>query len=87
MNSEQEVKDYLRDLITEAMYMEKDELKETELFSDFGLESVTLVKIVAKIAEKYSLPITANELIAHQTLNCASKFVHEKLVSHKIEAK
>ena len=78
--TQNQVKDDLAKLITEAMYMEPGEIQDDQLFSDFGLESVTLVKVVEKICTKYSCSIEIKELLPHQTLNEASNFIHEKLL-------
>ncbi len=79
MHTKKEIKDYLGTLISEAMYMEEGELQEDELFSDFGLESTTLVKILVKVSEKYSCTLTVNELLSHQTLQEASDFIYDKI--------
>ena len=79
MYTEDQVKEYLGGLISEAMYMEASELKEDELFSDFGLESTTLVRILSKVSEQFSCAFTVNEFLPHQTLKDASHFIYEKL--------
>ena len=71
----EEVKYYLRQLVAQAMYMEEDEILDDTLFSDIGLESVTLVKIVTKICEKYSISIQVKDLIPYQTVMDASSFI------------
>jgi acyl carrier protein len=76
---QKEIKEYLASLICESMYMEREELEEDALFSDFGLESTTLVKILNKIDEKYNFQLKVEELLSHQTLNEASIFIYEKL--------
>lgn len=57
------------------MYMEKSELDEEELFSDFGLESMTLVKILDKINQRYNCNIKIEKFLEHPTLNEASTFI------------
>jgi len=79
MMKHEEIKEYLATQICESMYMEREELEEDALFSDFGLESTTLVKILTKIHEKYNYELQVEELLSHQTLNEASTFIHEKL--------
>lgn len=79
------IKVELGNLITEAMYMDDGELVDDQLFSDFGLESTTLVKIVGKLSEKYNCEISAKELLPHQTLNDASVFICEKINAENAE--
>ncbi len=82
MNNQDEIKAYLAQLITEAMYMDAEELQEDQLFSDFGLESVSLARILEKICKKYNCNIQINEFLPHQTLNDATLYLAEKLL-HK----
>jgi len=79
MITNEEIKNAMRAYIAEAMYMEVDEVEDDEIFSDFGLESVTLVKVINKMCSKYSCSIETRELLPHQTLNEASDFIHSKL--------
>ena len=79
MITNDEVKNTMRALIAEAMYMEVDEVEDDQIFSDFGLESVTLVKVIDKVCAKYSCSVEVRELLPHQTLNEASSFIHSKL--------
>jgi acyl carrier protein len=79
MISEKEVQHYLATLVAQAMYMDEGEIDENELFSNFGLESVTLVKLVAKINEKYSTSIGPKEFLTHQTLRDSSRFVFQQI--------
>ena len=58
-----------------------EELQEEQLFSDFGLESVTLVKIVEKICRKYECTIQVKDILPHQTLKDASSFIYKKVTS------
>ena len=81
MNKE-EIKEFLSEQICASMYMESSELEGDILFSDFGLESTTLVKILAKITEKYECNFNVNEFLSHQTLNAASEFIYQK-TTHK----
>ncbi len=76
---QEEIKEYLAAQICEAMYMEREELEEDTLFSDFGLESTTLVKILTKIHENYNCELKVDELLNHQTLNEAAAFIYQKL--------
>lgn len=82
MNNEQErarVAEFLRGLISEVMYMDPDDIEEDVLFSDFGLESITLVKLVAKVNAKYACAIEPREILPYQTLREASTFIAERL--------
>lgn len=79
MITQEEVKEYLGQLITDAMYMEPGELDDDQLFSDFGLESITLVKILEKMSDKYSYHILVKDVLPHQTLKAASSFIYEKV--------
>lgn len=83
MVSQDEVKNFLAQLIAEAMYMEVDELEDDALFSDFGLESITLARVVEKLCGKYSCKIELKELLPHQTLNEASVFIYEEMAKQK----
>ena len=83
MITKEEIKEYLSDLICESMYMEKEELEEEMLFSDFGLESTTLVKIIAKTNQKFSSNIEAKELLLYQTLNSSSDYIFEHITKQK----
>lgn len=79
MHQLEEVKKELRGLIAQAMYMEEGEVEDDQLFSNFGLESVTLVKVIQKFCVKYACEINLGELLLHQTLNDASVFICERL--------
>lgn len=79
MSLEKEVQNYLATLVAQAMYMDEEELDENELFSNFGLESVTLVKLVLKINERFSTSIGPREFLRHQTLRDASHFVFQQI--------
>lgn len=76
----EEIKEYLAVQICKAMYMDREELEDDALFSDFGLESTTLVKILINIHEKYDCKLKVNELLDHQTLTEASVFIHERTI-------
>lgn len=75
----QQVTEFLRGLISEAMYMEPDDIDDDTLFSDFGLESITLVKLIAKVNSKYACEIAPREVLPYQTLREASAFIAERL--------
>ncbi len=75
----EEIKEFLAEQICSAMYMEKSELSDDMLFSDFGLESTTLVKILAEVQKKYSCQLSVEEFLSHQTLNDASNFIYQKI--------
>lgn len=74
-----EIKTYLREQIVEAMYMSQDELDSDALFSSFGLESTTLVKIVNNINVAFSTNLEAKEILPYQSVNRASEAILEML--------
>jgi acyl carrier protein len=75
----QRVAEFLRGLISEVMYMEPEEIGDDMLFSDFGLESITLVKLITKVNANYACSIEPREILPHQTLREASAFIAERL--------
>lgn len=77
-----EIQDTLAGFIADAMYMSKAEIGEDELFSNFGLESATLAKIVTRINQKYGRDIEVREVIPHQTLREASTYIQQRLNAH-----
>jgi acyl carrier protein len=79
MTTQAEVQRYLAGLIADAMYMKAEEIEEDLLFSSFGLESSTLVKIVHHLNQHYASTIDIRELLPHQTLREATQFVYEKV--------
>lgn len=81
MHTYKEVQDYIAQTIAQAMYMSVDEIEEDQLFSSFGLESITLVKVVEKMNDKYSCAIEVRELLPYQTLRDASTYVFKKISS------
>ena len=80
MITKDQIKKYLKEKIAEAMYMEVDEIEDEQLFSDFGLESTTLVKIVEKLCSNFNICIEVREFLPHQTVDKATEFIHEKTV-------
>jgi len=81
MRTYKEVQDCLAELIAQAMYMKAEEVEEDKLFSSFGLESLTLLKIVQKVNDKYACSIEVREVLPHQTLKEASTFIFDKIAS------
>jgi acyl carrier protein len=79
----EEIKNQLSEEICESMYMDREELEDETLFSDFGLESTTLIKIIQRINERYSCSIQVKELLPYQTLNSASVFIYKKLTQNE----
>jgi acyl carrier protein len=79
MPTQHAVQRYLAQLIAEAMYMDEAEVPETELFSSFGLESLTLAKIVTRINQEYAVGIHPRDVLKHQTLRDASEFIHHEI--------
>ena len=82
MEMKQIVKDFLKGQISTFMYMDIDEIEDDELFSNFGLESTTLVKIIANICEEFGVSLEVREILEHQTVSKASAFVCEKLTEN-----
>ena len=79
MYSREEVKADLAKRIAKAMYMEPGEIGDDDLFSDFGLESVTLARILKDVCTDYNCNIAIAEFLHRQTLGEASALVHSKL--------
>jgi acyl carrier protein len=77
--SQATIKEYIAGLVCEAMYMEREELDADELFSDFGLESTTLVKILVKINDQYDFEVKVEEFLLYQTLNDAAGFIYKRI--------
>jgi acyl carrier protein len=77
--SQATIKEYIASVVCEAMYMEREELEADELFSDFGLESTTLVKILVKINDQYDCEIKVEEFLLYQTLNAAAGFIYKRI--------
>jgi acyl carrier protein len=84
MRTLEDVKAHLAKLIAEAMYMDAGELEDDQLFSSFGLESSTLVKILHNVNSHYGAAIEMRELLPHQTLQEASDFVYSKVASQPV---
>lgn len=74
-----EIKDFLKKEIVDTMYMSPDELDADALFSSYGLESVTLVKIVSKVNENFSTNLEAKDILPHQSLSRAASAIHALL--------
>ena len=70
-----EVKNELAKQIADAMYMEMSEIPEEGLFSSFGLESITLVRVIEKINETFGISIEMREVLPHQTLRDSSTVI------------
>lgn len=78
MLTREEVKADLARRIAEAMYMEASEIGDDDIFSDFGLESVTLARILADICRHHGCAIGITELLPRQTLRDASELIHQR---------
>ena len=79
MNTIEDVKADLAQRIAQAMYMRVEEIGEDVPFSDFGLESVTLLRILEGISSTYKCTITIPELMDHQTLSAAAHFIYRRI--------
>jgi len=64
------------------MYMEVDEIETDELFSNFGLESITLAKIVSNICNEFDVNFEVKDILEYQTVDEASTFIYEKLAAN-----
>lgn len=84
MRTLDDVKAHLSGLIAEAMYMQVSELEDDQLFSSFGLESSTLVKILHSVNAHYGATIEMRALLPHQTLQEASEFVYSQVASQPV---
>ena len=80
MHTYDEVKQALANEIADAMYMDVSEIPDEGLFSSFGLESITLVRIIEKINSKLGVSIETRDVLPHQTLKDCSKVVFNTLV-------
>ena len=85
MYQREEIKRALSELIAQAMYMDEAEIGPDQLFSDFGLESVTLVKIIQKLCVRFPCEFNLSSLLLHQTLDDASTYIHERLTAQSQE--
>jgi len=83
MPNQRDVQEFLAAAIAEAMYMEPDQVPEHELFSNFGLESLTLVKLTTKINERFALNVNAKDVLRHQTLHDAASYVYTELQNQR----
>ncbi|HWY22632.1 MAG TPA: acyl carrier protein [Candidatus Acidoferrum sp.] len=79
MNTTEHLKADLAGRIAKAMYMPAEDIVEDTPFSDFGLESVTLVRILEGIQSTYNCTITVAELLEHQTLRAAAAFISRRI--------
>ncbi len=79
MQGLEDVKQLIARCIAEAMYMEVDEIQDNLLFSSFGLESTTLVKILNKVNEELGLKVDIREVLPHQNLIGMSQVIHKQL--------
>lgn len=83
MNSLDQIENRLAELITEAMYMELNELEKDALFSSFGLESTTLVKIISKVNDEFKTTVQIRDILPHQTLAGSAKIIHLNLAGEE----
>ncbi|WP_319925457.1 acyl carrier protein [Xenorhabdus littoralis] len=79
MDKLEEIKDFLGKEIMTAMYMTPDELDQNTLFSSYGLESITLEKIVANINKRFLMRLSVQEILPYQSVNKAANFIHSVL--------
>ncbi|QTL38549.1 acyl carrier protein [Xenorhabdus budapestensis] len=79
MEKLEEIKDFLSREIMIAMYMTPDELDQDTLFSSYGLESVTLVKIVVNINKRFLINLSVQDILPYQSVNKAANFIHSIL--------
>ena len=79
MKKLEDVKQLVASCIAEAMYMEVDEIQDDMLFSSFGLESTTLVKILNKVNEELGFEVNIREVLPHQNLIGMSQVIYEQV--------
>ncbi|PHM28003.1 acyl carrier protein [Xenorhabdus budapestensis] len=79
MEKLEEIKDFLSREIMIAMYMTPDELDQDTLFSSYGLESVTLTKIVVNINKRFLINLSVQDILPYQSVNKAANFIHSIL--------
>ncbi len=83
MASLSDVQMFLVKEIMGAMYMSADELNPDALFSSYGLESTTLVKIVASVNQEFSTQISVQDILPHQSINRAARTICALLEGEK----
>lgn len=79
MSKFEEVKEFLSQEIMTAMYMEEGELDVDALFSSYGLESSTLVRIISELQTKFDIELKVEDILPHQSVNRAAKVIFEIL--------
>lgn len=79
--NQDEIKEVLRLTIASEMYMSPNEVDDHELFSNYGLESITLVRVVEKVNRILGQEIELNEILGRQTLNDASHCFYQAIQS------
>ena len=72
-------KAYFKQLISKTMYMIPEDIDEQELFSNYGLESTTLVKLLAKINSTYHIDIKLDDILTRQTFDESSQFIQNHI--------
>jgi len=75
MSTTADVKADLARCIAKAMYMHVADIDEDAPFSDFGLESITLARVLDEICRTHGCTISVAELLSHQSLRAASVFI------------
>jgi len=68
-------KAYFKQLIADTMYMISEDIDEQELFSNYGLESTTLVKLLTKINNTYHIDIKLEDILTRQTFAESYQFI------------
>ncbi|WP_338805163.1 acyl carrier protein [Xenorhabdus griffiniae] len=79
MTKLEEIKDFLSSEVMTAMYMAADELDQDALFSSYGLESITLAKIVVNINKQFLTHLSVQDILPYQSVNKAANFIHSIL--------
>ena len=72
-------KAYFKQLIADTMYMISEDIDEQELFSNYGLESTTLVKLLTKINSTYHIDIKLQDILTRQTFAESYQFIQNHI--------
>lgn len=69
------VKDSIRSLFSDVLYMPIENLSTTKNFSDLGVDSVLAVELINKINKKFNLELTATLLYDYPTISLLSDYI------------
>ncbi|MBN2533889.1 MAG: SDR family NAD(P)-dependent oxidoreductase [Spirochaetales bacterium] len=71
------VKNDLKAIVAELLYLQENEVDETRNLGDFGFDSLSLKDFSVKISKKYNITITPSVFFAHSTINALTGFLTE----------